>query len=329
MIYIVLGNEEFLIKEKSKSLVLDIDIKSEINVEHIEGGKLKVQELLYSLNALSLFNEQKISIVENFFSSFSKNNKKSDLNKFYNQLLEIPSNSIVIFTEYPKENKRNYKPDHLTTSNNIFKLIAHHKQIKFFELNKLKNFGNNNEVERWFKEKCKKSFIKIEDQAIKELVSLKGNNLRSLSNEIDKLNTFSKNNTITMKHVKALTNEWKEYNILPIIDAIVNGKGRQIEKEMNAMILKGDISRQEIFYRIARQTSNFIKVAACKSLPKSQISQKVGIHGYRLQKIIDQIQYDKNHYVKNLMTIKSYDIKLKSGILNEQIALDLLINDLN
>ena len=33
MIYIVLGNEEFLIKEKSKSLVLDIDIKSEINVD--------------------------------------------------------------------------------------------------------------------------------------------------------------------------------------------------------------------------------------------------------------------------------------------------------
>ncbi|MDG1989862.1 MAG: DNA polymerase III subunit delta [Dehalococcoidia bacterium] len=329
MIYIVVGNEEFLIKEKAKSIILDTEIIDNLNVDRIDAEKLKFHELLSNLNTLSLFNEQKISVVENFFSNFNKKNKKDDLKKFYDQLLEIPSNSIVIFTEYPKENKRSYIADYLTPSNQIFKLIAHNEKIKFFELNKLKNFGNNNEVERWFQEKCKNSSIKIENQAIKELVSLKGNNLRSLSNEINKLHSFSKGSTITMKHVKELTNEWKEYNIFPIIDSIVNGKGRQTEKEMNAMILKGDISRQEIFYRIARQTSVFIKVAECKSLPKSQISEKVGIHGYRLQKIMDQIQYDMEYYKRNLETIKSYDMKLKSGVINEQIALDLLINDLN
>ena len=61
----------------------------------------------------------------------------------------------------------------------------------FFELNKISNFQNNREVINWCKKKCQKLDIQIEEDALKELVDLKNNNLRALVNELNKLHAYS------------------------------------------------------------------------------------------------------------------------------------------
>ena len=86
MIYILLGNDEFLIKEKLKELLSNIQQANEINIDYINGEKITYQQLLSQLSNLSLFNEKKISFVENFFSNFNKTKKAKDIDDFYLQL---------------------------------------------------------------------------------------------------------------------------------------------------------------------------------------------------------------------------------------------------
>tara|TARA_Y100001970_G_scaffold253095_1_gene327501 strand:- start:4337 stop:5320 length:984 start_codon:yes stop_codon:yes gene_type:complete len=327
MIYIITGDEEFLIKEKAKELVVNLQKDSQVNVEYINGANITYQELLNQISNVSLFNEKKISYIENFFLNFNKKNKKNDINIFYENLNHLIHNAELIFIELPKESYRNYKNEILTQKNLIFKQIPNEAQ--FFELNKIKNFQNNREIIDWCKKKCQILKINIDDDALKELIKLKNNDLRSLMNELSKLNSYSNGKKIEKSHVQLLTNEWKEYNIFPIIDAIVSGNGHQVREQINTLILRGEISRQEIMYRIAKQTSEFLKVASVKKLPKTQIEKSVGIHGYRLQKIIEQVKKEEGQYLANLKIIEKYDFQMKTGLINEKTALDLIISEVH
>ena len=327
MIYIITGDEEFLIKEKSKELIDNLNQESQLNVDHINGANINYQELLNQISNLSLFDEKKISYIENFFSNFNKKNKKKDIDNFYTSLKHLIQNTELIFVELPKANYQNYRNETLTKKNVIFKQIPNEAQ--FFELNKISNFQNNREVINWCKKKCQKLDIQIEDDALKELVDLKNNNLRALVNELNKLHAYSDGKKIEKSHVQLLTNEWKEYNIFPIIDSIVAGNGHQVREQINTLILRGEISRQEIMYRIAKQTSEFLKVSSVKNLSKNQIEKEVGIHGYRLQKIIEQVKKEESQYLYNLRIIEKYDFQMKTGLINEKIALDLIISELN
>tara|TARA_Y100001970_G_scaffold45230_1_gene56691 strand:+ start:17638 stop:18621 length:984 start_codon:yes stop_codon:yes gene_type:complete len=327
MVYIITGDEEFLIKEKAKEIVTNLQKDSSVNVEYINGENITYQELLNQISNLSLFNEKKISYVENFFTNFNKKNKKKDINNFYASLKHLIHNTELIFIELPKENYRSYKNQVLTQKDLIFKEMPN--EVQFFVLNKLKNFQNNQEIVNWCKAKCQTLNINIEDDALKELINLKNNNLRALMNELHKLNAFRNGGIIQKSHVELLTNEWKEYNIFPIIDSIVSGDGHKVREQINTLILRGEISRQEIMYRIAKQTSEFLKVASVKKLPKNQIGEKIGIHGYRLQKIIEQVNKDEQQYLSNLKIIEKYDFQMKTGLINEKAALDLIISELN
>ena len=327
MIYIITGDEEFLIKEKAKELIDNLNQESQLNVDHINGENINYQELLNQISNLSLFDEKKISYIENFFSNFNKKNKKKDIGNFYASLKHLIHNTELIFVELPKVNYQNYRNETLTKKNIIFKQIPNETQ--FFELNKINNFRNNREIINWCKKKCQKLDIQIEDDALIELVDLKNNNLRALVNELNKLHAYSDGKKIEKSHVQLLTNEWKEYNIFPIIDSIVAGNGHQVREQINTLILRGEISRQEIMYRIAKQTSEFLKVSSVKNLTKNQIEKEVGIHGYRLQKIIEQVKKEESQYLYNLRIIEKYDFQMKTGLINEKIALDLIISELN
>ena len=329
MIHIIIGSEEFLIKEKVKDIFQEIAINKDTNLNIIEGKKIESKVLISKLANMSLFDEKKISLVENYFANFNGIKKSAIITKLFQELTDITIKSEIIFAEYPKENKNNFREDFLTTKSPIFTFIPKDLKIKYYELNKLKNFTNNNEVEDWLKKRCNKLSIKIDNLALKELINLKGNNLRSLLNEIKKLNIYVNNAKITLKEVKELTIEWKNYNIFPIIDSIVIGKGNTSRNDLNKLLLKGDTSHQEILYRIANQTSQLLRISDIAHLPKNKISEKAHVSGFRLEKIINQAKKGRNYFANNLKVIKKYDIKIKSGEINEKVALDLIINEFN
>ena len=97
MIYIITGDEEFLIKEKAKELIDNLNQESQLNVDHINGEIINYQELLNQISNLSLFDEKKISYIENFFSNFNKKNKKKDIDNFYASLKHLIHNTELIF----------------------------------------------------------------------------------------------------------------------------------------------------------------------------------------------------------------------------------------
>ncbi|PZC40936.1 MAG: DNA polymerase III, delta subunit [Chloroflexi bacterium] len=329
MIHIIIGSEEFLIKEKVRDIFQEIKINTDANLNIIEGKKIDSKVLISKLANMSLFDDKKISLVENYFTNFNGIKKATIITKLFQELANITIKSEIIFAEYPKENKNNFREDFLTAKSPIFKLIPKDLKIKYYELNRLKNFTNNNEIEDWLKKRCNKLSIKIDNLALKELINLKGNNLRSLLNEIKKLNIYVNNANITLKEVKELTIEWKNYNIFPIIDSIVIGKGNTSRNNLNKLLLKGDTSHQEILYRIANQTSQLLRISDIAHLPKNKISEKAHVSGFRLEKIITQAKKGRNYFANNLKIIKKYDIKIKSGEVNEKVALDLIINEFN
>ena len=70
MIYIITGDEEFLIKEKAKELIDNLNQESQLNVDHINGENINYQELLNQISNLSLFDEKKNKLHRKLFFKF-------------------------------------------------------------------------------------------------------------------------------------------------------------------------------------------------------------------------------------------------------------------
>lgn len=295
MIFIIHGKENFNSTEKLKELIIQYQDKFEIlflnNLDHLKD----------SLSQKSIFKNRRVFIIKNIISS-----EKKSISKEFTNFLKIISQSeddILVF----------FENEEVSLPKNIQNLG------EVFVFNKL----SPSEIKKWLKDRVEKKNSQIKPSAIDKLIEYKGNNLWALFNEIEKLTLYKKDKTIDESDVKLLVHPEFEGDIFKMIDFMTQKRIVECLKISRNHLENGD----SVFYLLSMINFQFRNLILVKM---SKTGENLKMHPYVFKKTINQVMKFSEMELKNIYhKMLMIDVDIKTGKIDPEIALDLLILDLN
>lgn len=178
----------------------------------------------------------------------------------------------------------------------LFKFLSENAKTQEFESLEGQKLRN------WAKREFKNSGAEIDPVALGAMISCIGNDLWRFSNEISKLSAFKKNKTITMDDIRLLVKPKIEMDIFKTIRALADRNKKQALALLHRHLERGD----NPLYLLSMVNYQFRTLLARRS-------------GYLFSP--GEL---KRIYHKLLET----DLKIKTGQLDPQMALDLFIAEI-
>jgi len=250
-------------------------------------------------NSQSMFQEKKIIVIKNFFQN---SELKEKFLKIKQKILE--SSDFIIFY-YEGEIKKNEK---------LVKFLLEKAECQNFEPLDVYN------LKIWVKQEFLKYNIKIEPKIVDLLIEYCGNDLWQLSNEIKKLSTY-KNGIISIKDVELMVRPRVETDIFKTIEAVARKEKREAIFLIHKHLEKRD-SPIYLFSMINFQFKNLL-------MAKSDRFWGQGKHPYFFKKIENLAnKFSLDDLKRIYRAIFEMDIKIKTGKISPEAALDLLIAEI-
>ena len=304
MVYLLYGTKEFQINEEIKKICKNID---EMNISRYDLNNDLLSLAIEDAQTLSLFEDKKVVIIENADMFTGSTSKDSEIVQKY--LDNINENTTLIFIVHN---------DKLDTRKKITKLIK--EKGKVLEYND--ELDTISLVRKLFKG------YNIDYKTINLFIDRIGNNPLIIQNEINKIKIYKGNDkNITDEDILNLTIKLIEIDIFKLIDYIVK-KDKEKALELYYEMLKMNEEPIKIVVILANQ---FRIMYQAKELFKKGYSEKdiasiLKIHPYRVKLAIQNGRnYTSETLLKYLNDLANIDIGIKTGTLNNDLALELFI----
>ena len=317
--------------------------KSGLNLKYFLEPEMDFQTFLDEMKQTSMFQEKKLAVLVDIFSN--PEFKKRFLEKGRDFL---KSENIFLF----------YETNQIPEKDPLFLFLKKFAKVQEFKLlagQKLKN-------------RVKKEFlnygIEIKEEALEKLISFVGNDLWQMSNEIKKLVCYraprqrgegkeeiylfahraprqrgegGEENEVLFDHKKGIKIELEdvellvkpkiETDIFQTIDAIAARNKKRALKFIKAHLEKGDSP----FYLFSMINFQFRNLLIIKDLMERNLSPYSlnHLHPYVIKKSISLLEkFSFSELKKIYQKIFQLDLDVKTGKIEPEMALDLLITEL-
>ncbi len=338
-IYLIFGEEEFLIDEALNQIISEISINQDTNydTDFFDGDDTSLLKIIDVCERYPMVNLSKTVIVKRFDKLFTgRSNKKNDEQIKFLRYLENPLSStqliLIASIDKIKDLSKFVKNKNLTDSG-----IAKLKDAKFpFDIILKKHSWvefpkiYDNDYPLWIEKRIKLKGKIIGKQAA-ELLSIQvKSTLRDISSEIDKLLLFIDDRTeITDDDIHNLTGTTKEYNVFELQKSIA---ARDLQKCLTITLKMLEHDRQEmlIIAILNKFFLNVYKLIGLKLIAGDEnvIAKEMGMQKWQLQDyLFCSRNYTPQEIEDAIFGIVETDFKLKSGF-TDNLALiqNLLIN---
>ncbi len=345
MIIFLYGENTFLSRQKLKNLkdkfIRDIDPSGQ-SLSVIDGASSSLLEINEQISPNSLFAKKRMIVIENIFL-----NKSSEI---FEQLINLfkkrkkDDNIIIFWDSSIKTKKQGMKKNVLTLDNKGGEKNILLKPKKFYDFLAKQKYVqefrdlSNNDLSNWIKKEIENRGGQINLQAINLLISLVGNDLWQINNEIEKLINYKlgqepklvsggKPIIIDIQDIEQLIRGNFDQNIFALTDAIsARNKAQTInllEKEfasgINDVYLLTMITRQ---FKILLQ----IRQALDSGFTSRKIISILKLHPFIVQKGINQVRNFNLEQLKNIISqLVEADKDLKTGKIDIRTVLNLLL----
>jgi len=311
MILFLHGKDTYRMKEKLKEIIESYKRanRNSLSLKFFDCQK-KSENILKTLKdnlcQPSIFKEKKLIILTNPLSDADFKEQFLKEKKFF-----LESDNIIVFYQEADFNK----------NNSLFNFLKKNVKTQEFELLsgiKLKN---------WVKKQFNDYKAKIDERALDLLLKYVGSDLWRMNNEILKLVNYGKDNLITEKDVVLQVRSNIEAEIFKTIDAIASKKKGTALNFLQRHIDKGD-SPLYLFSMINYQFRNLLIVKDFmeKGQPYNVIIKKSGLHPFVVKKTYSSCrQFSLGELKKIYQNIFQIDLNIKTGKINPEVALDLLV----
>lgn len=308
MIFFLYGPDTYRASQKLREIINQYKKihKSGLNLRYIDCAKKSFNDFNDEIKQVSMFKEKKMLILTN---SFSNPKFKEDFLK--NGKSFFGSENIIVF----------YEEGEVSRKNSLFNFLK--KQAKTQEF----KFLRDAELRQWVKKETKKREVKIQGEAIEELVFFVGNNLWQMMNEIKKLTSFKAGEEIKVKDVQLLVRPKIELNIFKTIDAIAARDKKKALKLLNDHLEKGDSP----FYLFSMINFQFRNLLLVKDIIDKNLSpfSLTGLHPFVVRKTrLLARRFSLLELKKIYQKIFEVDLAVKTGKIGAETALELLISEI-
>ncbi len=319
-LYLFYGPEEYLLGYYLKS-ISDLLLQKETSIMNITifEGKTDINNLIDSCETMPIFSDKRVVIVKN--SGLFKAKKKTEKadtkvkpdDKLLSYLQNISSSTCLIFCE--SEVDKRIKLVDVIKRNGLIVEFPYQKP---------------DELVRWTI-KAFKSFKKeIDVMKAAQMVENCEQGMNELLNEIKKLSSYMGEKTrVEGKDIQEVCIKSVKGRIFDLTDAIAEKNAIRALGLLNDMlILREPI--QKIFVMIIRQFRHVLEMKLLKEegLNQNEAASKMGISPYAASKASKQangLTVDKlKDAIKQSL---EYDVAIKTGKIDERIAMELLITE--
>jgi DNA polymerase-3 subunit delta len=326
VLYILYGEDDFSVKESLAKIKAESG-GAELagaNTALFDGSKIRLNELLAACNTVSFLAPKRLVIVEGLLGRFERGEKRrsgktsapeiKDWAELGEHVPNMPESTVLVLID-----------GELGKANLLMKNLAPVAKIKECKSPK------GSELQNWVRSRVTENGGKISPQASKLLTDLIGNNLWILSSEIGKLCLYAGERRIEVADVNSLVSYARESNVFTMVDAIVQRRLGMASKLMHQLLDEG-AAPPYLLFMITRQFRLLIQAKSliAQRLPLNIIGSKIGLtNEFVLEKTLEQARgYSLQRLEKTYRKLLDADISIKRGILEGELALDLLVTDL-
>lgn len=226
----------------------------------------------------------------------------------------LPDSNMLLLTDGP-----------VNAANPLLKVLAPAAEVRqFFPL-------RGPALEEWVRRRVATQGGKIVPEAVRRLVEACGGNLWALDAETSKLLVFASGRPITVEDVEALVSEVREENIFNLVDDIIERRYPQARTRLQSLVEGGAVTGQ-VIAMLARQVRMLIagKDLKERGASRQELEEGVGTRSdFALRKALGQSEkFSMNELIAMHRRLLDYDVAIKTGVLSESTALELLVAEL-
>lgn len=325
-VYLFYGEEAYLINnalEKLKSKLIDPSLE-QLNYTILDSNEITVERIIDTCETLPFMSEKKLVYIKNLdiFKGKSKIFSEEDQKYLVDYIKNIPESTTVVF----------YGIFSIDTRRKVVKEIKKHGEI--VEFTKLKD----SEFNRWIKKVFKSYKKSIE---LKELSILKNNldylgkngtrDLLDARNEIQKIIPFmGEEEKVEEYHIEEILSSSFQNNIFKLIDSIEKRNPSESIKRFNHILNEGE-PILKILTTLGNQMKNILSVKLLleEGYTNKSIASKLSLHPFVVSKCATQSKrFSVEQLSKNLNTFLEVDLTIKTGKMDEKIAMEMLIMEI-
>jgi DNA polymerase-3 subunit delta len=319
--YIFHGTDDLQIEEEVSRMIAKFgDLpNADLNTTEFDGTATPVTEILGAAMAYPFMADKRVVIVKDLLAHITRKGAgetgKKAIQLLVEQLPTLPEWTRLIFVERTK------LPD-------THKIVqkARESGSNGYE----KAFTAPKDSSSWIVKRAQEYGTKIEPSAAAALASVTSGDLRRADNELVKLISYvNGERTITEADVALLTPYVTEASMFEMVDALAEGRAgaaaklirRLFEQEEDVFSLFGMIIRQ---FRLLLLTKEHLTFGGSRD--KNEIAAAIGAHPYAAEKLSHQSRRFTLAQLEQIYrTLHDYDVKMKTGRIEPELALDLLI----
>jgi DNA polymerase III subunit delta len=333
LLYILWGPDEFSLEETLQGIKKGLGDTSMLatNMHLLDGQRLSVNDLRAVAEAMPFLSPKRLVIVRGLLARFepreksarakngsSAGTKPDDSAPLAECIKNLPETTILVLIDQV-ESKKPFQ------NNPLYAAVASKAEVRAFPF--LQGIG----LSQWIQSRVNQKGGSISRQGVTLLMELIGGDLFTLSNEINKLVAYSAGRQIEEKDIHSVVSASKEAEIFALIDSVLDRKSGAAEQTLQKLLQSGTVPPQ-ILALLARQLQMMIQVKELKSLkrPLSEIQGKIGIYNsFVWEKIAARTEkYTPQRLKEIYQSLLETDIALKTGRMDGDLALNLLVADL-
>jgi DNA polymerase-3 subunit delta len=318
--YIFHGEDDMAIEDEVNKLraMMRNSPNGELNTVEFEGANVTAPEVISAASAYPFLADKRMVIVKGLLTHLTRKGASETGKKAVDYLLEalpeLPPYARLVFAER----------EALNENSKIVKLAADKGFAKLYSAPK--------DSTQWIQKRAKDYYqAKITPRAAAALASVTPEDLRRADSELFKLVSYADGREITEEDVALLTPYVQEANLFEMVDALAEGRAANASKLLHRLL----DDREDpfaVFGMVIRQFRLLLLAKEHLTSPggsPATVASALGIKPYPAEKLSKQSrQFSVPQLEKIYRTLMDYDVKMKTGRIEPELALDLLIASL-
>jgi DNA polymerase-3 subunit delta len=290
----------------------------ELNTDEFDGETASVPEIMNAVTSYPFLSDKRLVIVKGLVTWVTRKGAgetgKRAVEQLLNDLPQLPEFSRLVLVER----------DSLTDNNKLVQLAGSASN------GYVKNFSVPKDLTGWLMQRAKTAYeVELIPRAAVALAEVIGDDLRRADNELFKLVAYiTPGQPITEDDVAALTPYVAEANIFKMVDALVDGNGRIAMQLVHRLLQEKDNDPFSLFGMINRQFRLLLlaKEHLITGGGTNNLASAIKVQPFVAQNLARQSRaFSLNQLEQIYRSLQDYDLKMKTGKIKPDLALDLLI----
>ena len=331
MLHILIGENDFTLRQALEEIKKSIGDPASVmsNITVLEGARVTPEQLRSACETVPFLADKRLVVVEGLLEKFEPRGKGR---KKKSSRSHDPSEDFQPFVESMKDlppfNELVIIGGNIKSGNPLLLGLAPMARVRKFPMLK------QEELRRWVKQRVTQAGqgCGISEKAVSLIVGLVGNDLWTLSNEIDKLALFTEGRTIEEADVRAVVSHAREASIFAMVDAIMESRV-SLAQELLQQLFQQGVSPAQVLVMLARQARIILQVRDMRDRGESRgvIQNKLGMaKNFAWQKAWEQAdKYSLVRLNEVYHKLLDADIAVKTGKYGDsELVLDILVAEL-